>query len=324
MEKFSEDSLRNYLSSGKVPGDAMIWLNQLLFEKLGEYCDACEDDRMICVLAPMCDARILLKVRIQANATSDQIPKFCYGQYVNNVRRYIEKRTVLYAPVDNWLYNKDFIDILLPNLYLKIIQNYITKPERLHQILNKSKVPAVNFNFTAPDVEIFQKIIRKDKLIREGTFIYHLAGENLLIWFDNDLYLVDFATGITTINAKFDVIKDIGIIELIFKIYAAEVNLSNYSTAIDGNSISFEIKIPMKEIAPEKLDDNSPLLPDFIDFLQKHFYEIKIESKQKYEEYFVLSVKYNIVNHFLERKGLNSLTYDALHNVLITFKNFSK
>ena len=92
---FSEKDLVDYISTDIVPKEAMMQLNKLLFKELREYCLECEDDRMICVLSPQCPKRILLKVRIEANAGFEDLPQFCYSQAVNNIRRYLNKNTTL-------------------------------------------------------------------------------------------------------------------------------------------------------------------------------------------------------------------------------------
>ena len=145
---FSEEDLVNYFSKGEnyVPKEAMKKLNQLLFKELGEYCQICEEDRMICVLSPMCPRRILLKVRIQSGASKDDLPKFCYSQAVNNLKRYMKKLTSLYKPVDELVYNKDFIDIMFPKLYDKFVSYFNTDIDRIHQLIENSKVPAEKFD----------------------------------------------------------------------------------------------------------------------------------------------------------------------------------
>ena len=70
---FSESDLIDYVQSPSIPPEAMAQLNKLLFKELREYCDICEDDRMTCVLSPMCPKRVLLKVRIESGAKIEDI-----------------------------------------------------------------------------------------------------------------------------------------------------------------------------------------------------------------------------------------------------------
>ena len=279
---FSEDDLVNYLSREKnyVPKEAMKKLNQLLFKELGEYCQICEEDRMICVLSPMCPRRILLKVRIQSGASKDDLPKFCYSQAVNNLKRYMKKLTTLYKPVDELVYNKDFIDIMFPKLYDKFVSYFNTDIDRIHQLIENSKVPAEKFDFNLQDNQIFRKIINQNKLIREGTFIYHITENLLLIWYEDAIFISEFSdnSNLTICNAKHDVIVNLKIIQIVFQIYCAQYGIIGHSILNSPNQISLEMKVPNLEISQDLLNDESTFFSDIIIFLQEFFSEIEISQ----------------------------------------------
>ncbi|TFH30082.1 MAG: hypothetical protein E4G98_02730 [Promethearchaeota archaeon] len=311
---FSEKDLVDYISTEIVPKEAMMQLNTLLFKELREYCIACEDDRMICVLSPMCPKRILLKVRFEANAGFEDLPKFCYSQAVNNIRRYLNKNTTLYTPQDELIYNKDFIDIMFPRQYKNIIENYNKDLGKLHEILGKSKVPAVHLDFHHGDRQIFDKIFQKDKLIREGTFIYDFFGQFLLTWFDSAIFISDFKTDMTIVNAKEDIIKDLQIIDLVFHVYSAEQNIDGFTTLSSKNQISLIMKIPYDQVHVMHFQEDSSYFGDLIEILQNYFFEIEISMDS--QNFLVISLVYQNLGHFLKQNQLDSLTYDKIHQLL--------
>ncbi|QEE16887.1 hypothetical protein DSAG12_02717 [Promethearchaeum syntrophicum] len=315
---FSEEDLVNYFSKGKnyVPKEAMKKLNQLLFKELGEYCQVCEEDRMICVLSPMCPRRILLKVRIQSGANKDDLPKFCYSQAVNNLKRYMKKLTTLYKPVDELVYNKDFIDIMFPKLYDKFVSYFNTDIDRIHQLIESSKVPAEKFDINSLDNQIFRKIINQNKLIREGTFIYHITENLLLIWYEEAIFISDFSddSHLTICNAKYDVIVNLKIIQIVFQIYCAQYGIIGHSILNSPNQISLEMKVPNSEISQDLLDNNSVFFSEIIIFLQEFFSEIEIS--QDSDNFMRFSIIYQNVEHFLKRNMLKPLTYKSIESMI--------
>ena len=315
---FNEEDLVNYFSKGKyyVPEEAMKKLNQLLFKELGEYCDVCEEDRMICVLSPMCPRRILLKVRIQSGASKDDLPKFCYSQAVNNLKRYMKKLTTLYQPVDELVYNKDFIDIMFPRLYDKFVSYFNTDRDRIHQLIENSKVPAEKFEIYNFDNQIFRKIIDQNKLIRDGTFIYSISENLLLVWYEEAIFISEFSddSNLTICNAKYDVIVNLKIIEVVFQIYCAQYGIIGHSILDSSNQISLEMKIPMVKISEDLLNEESSFFSDLIQNMQEFFSEIQISHDS--DNFMRFSIVYQKIEHFLKRNKLKPLTYNSIESMI--------
>ncbi len=323
---FGEEDLINYFSRGKyyVPKEAMKKLNQLLFKELGEYCQICEEDRMICVLSPMCPRRILLKVRIQSGAIKDDLPKFCYSQAVNNLKRYMKKLTTLYRPLDELVYNKDFIDIMFPKLYDRFLSYFNKDIDKIHYLIEQSKVPAEKFDFHNLDNQIFRKIINQNKLIREGTFIYHISENLLLIWYEGAIFISDFSenSNLTICNAKHDVIINLKIIEMVFQIYCAQFGIIGHSILDSPKQIFLEMKIPLSQISQDLLNDESSFFSELIQFLQEFFSEIQIS--QDSDNFMKVSIIYQNVEHFLKRNNLRPLTYESIYSIIKKINGFKK
>ncbi|MHA1718441.1 MAG: hypothetical protein ACTSWX_04610 [Promethearchaeota archaeon] len=317
---FGEEDLIRYVSKGKdyVPKEAMKKLNQLLFKELGEYCQICEEDRMICVLSPMCPKRILLKVRIQSGATKEELPQFCYSQAVNNLKRYMRKLTTLYKPVDDIIFNKDFIDIMFPKLYDKFVTyfNLNDGSDQIHGLIEKSKVPAEKFDTEHSNKQIFRRIVKHSKLIREGTFIYNISDKLLLIWYDGAIFISNFSldSNVTICNAKNDVIINLKIIKLVFQIYCAQYDITGTTLLNSLNQISIEMKIPISQISKDVLNNESDSFSNIIQFMQNYFSEIQISQDQ--DGYLRFSVIYQNVEHFLKRNKLIPLTYKSIHTLI--------
>ncbi len=319
---FKEEDLTNYISKAIVPKEAMIKLNELLFKELNEYCGICEDDRMVCVLSPMCPKRILIKVRIQSGANLDDLPKFCYSQAVNNIKRYLNKNTTLYSPQDELIYNEDFIDIMFPRLQKKITQNYNTNLTIVHEAIENSKIPAVHLNIRNADRDIFEKIINKDKIIRDRTFIYDILNEFLIIWYEGAIFITNFNTGITIVNARNDIIDNINLIEVVFNIYCSEQNITANTTINGENHIKIVMKLPFTQIHEKKKDPQGDIFQSFIHLLQDYFFEIKLSLDS--ENNFIISLYYQNSIHFLERNHLNQLSYNSIRQIINNIDNLRK
>ena len=319
---FTEEDLVKYYSRSTIPKEAMVQLNQLLFKELREYCDICEEDRMICVLSPQCPKRILLKVRIQSGAQLEDLPKFCYSQAVNNIKRYINKNTTLYAPRDEIIYNADFIDILFPRLQKKILANYRKDLNVVHADIDKSKVPAVHIDIHHSDRDTFAKIKRKDKLIREGTFIYDIIGEFLLVWYEEAIFLSNFKTGTSIVNARKDPILDLKIIDIIFHTYFSEFDILGFTTLNSENQMTLIMNIPFSQILEENKDPEKGYFYSLIHFLQDYFFEISLSIDA--QENFVLSLQYHNTGQTYRTFKYQNLTYDIIHQIVQKFDSFRR
>ncbi|UYP43830.1 hypothetical protein NEF87_000115 [Candidatus Lokiarchaeum ossiferum] len=311
---FTEEDLVSYVSRSNIPKEAMVQLNQLLFKELQEYCDVCEDDRMICVLSPQCPKRILLKVRIQSGAVVDDLPKFCYSQAVNNIKRYLNKNTTLYSPRDELIFNEDFINIMFPRLQKKILSNYKKDLKLVHELIDKSKIPAVHLDIRHSNHDVFYKIRTKDKLIREGTFIYDIIGEFLLIWYEEAIFLSNFKTGVTIINAKKDPIEDLKIIDIVFHTYCSELNIQGFTTLNSDKQMNIILKLPFADIHEANKSPEKGFFYSLIQFLQDYFFEITLSIDP--QENFVLSLKYHNSSVTYRTFKYNNLTYEIIRQTV--------
>jgi len=321
---FTEDSLAEYIENGKATPQEMSWLKKLLFSELKVYCTNCENDRMLCVLSPACTERILLKVRLQTGGLKEDLPQFCYSQNITNLRRYLEKKTTLYEPMDVLIFNEDFLEILFPGLANKIVKMYDLKNlessiREIHKMIKKTKIPAINFEDKIVDAQLFNRIMERDKMIKEGTFIYQINNNHLLIWFEGVIFLSSFSSGLTICNAKKDLIPDLQLLDIVYHIYCAEQNISGKSKFESENEITMTIEFGLNDIDQDLSSENSPYFVELFESLQSFFYRVNVHVDEKNTLVIVLS--YQNVDSLLNRIGLSKITYDALHNII---KKFAK
>ncbi|MHA1776599.1 MAG: hypothetical protein DRO88_00650 [Promethearchaeia archaeon] len=316
---FDVKDLVDYISTDIIPPEAMIQLNKLLFKELHEYCMVCEDDRMVCVLSPQCPKRILLKVRLQAGANYEDLPKFCYSQAVNNIKRYLNKNTTLYTPQDEPIFNNDFIEIMFPKMQKKFNQYFNKEPSKLHEIISKSKIPAVNLDFRYGDRAIFDRIISKDKVIKEGTFLYDIVGPLMIIWFEGAIFISDFTTNLTIVNAKDDIIVNLRIIDIVFHTYCAEMDIEGITIVSGEHQITLIMKIPFNQVSPDYLQEDSTFFLEFFEFLQQNYFEIELAEDER--KNLTITLKYQNLNHFLKQNNLQFLTYGQIRQLLTYVNN---
>lgn len=258
---------------------------------------------------------------MHADATMEQLPKFCYEQSVNNFRRFIEKKTTLYEPTDVWLYNKDYLEIMFPKLKLEQFRQNLKDPKEIHKMIRKTNIPAINLDLHNIDYKTFKRIIDKDKLIRENTFVYDVWGSLLIVWYEGQLSICNLAENLSYCNVCYDFIENLHIVDLIFKFNCAEYNMVNQSQFLSEEEILITLKIPFPEVK-ENLERSPKLLEDLIAFLQRYFFSIHFQIDK--ENNFVMALSYQNVETLLDRIGLNFVTYEGIKTIVRKFFNLSQ
>ncbi len=149
------------------------------FELHEKKCRECQDDRLSCTVRPACKDRNFLNMLIELGVDPQDLPKFCYEQYLVQVRRHIleNKGRRMY---DRRLPIKD----LLEALRMSSIRRFTSR---------------------------FRKIWTKMVSIRRGDIIL-LAGDNLTFHFD-------FARGIVTLNPVHEEITSFNLFSLYVEMF---------------------------------------------------------------------------------------------------------
>jgi hypothetical protein len=82
-----------------------------IMELFEEKCLACQEDRLSCTVRPACKDRSFLNLLIDLGVDPQDLPSFCYSQYLDEVRRYILERKGR-RMTDRRLPIRDFLDTL--------------------------------------------------------------------------------------------------------------------------------------------------------------------------------------------------------------------
>ncbi|MFW9769390.1 MAG: hypothetical protein ACFFEM_11265, partial [Candidatus Thorarchaeota archaeon] len=137
--------------------------NQLakeLIELHEEKCTACQEDRLSCTVRPRCMNRNFLNALIEIGVSPQDLPSFCYSQYLEQIRRYILDKKGR-GMDDRRIPIRD----LLSTLSVSSIRQFSTK---------------------------FKKIWKNYSSVNENDIML-IAGDGLLFRFD-------FSRGIVTLN----------------------------------------------------------------------------------------------------------------------------
>ncbi len=131
-----------------------------LIELHEEKCRVCQDDRLGCTLRPACKNRNFLNVLIDLGVDPQDLPSFCYSQYLEQIRRFVleDKGT-----------NMD--DRHMP----------------IHGLLSALRMSSIR-QFTSR----LRKIRKKMSVVRKHDL--------LLVALDDLLFHFDFGRGIVTMN----------------------------------------------------------------------------------------------------------------------------
>ncbi len=143
-------------------------------------CTACQDDRLRCATNPACKDRNFLNTMIEIGVETEDLPIFCYGLHLEQIRRYIlERKGRIVA--NRRLPIKD----LLQTLSVSSIRHFTTK---------------------------FKKVWSNFSQAQESDLML-VAGDNLLFRFD-------FHRGIVTVNPTMDPIDSFDVFKLYCKLFS--------------------------------------------------------------------------------------------------------
>jgi len=260
-----------------------------LIQYIENLCAECQSDRMTCVLSPMCRRRFLIKIRILTGSLMEDLPKFCYAQVISNLKRFKDKKTALYTPIDELVYVEDLFDIFFPKISKDLVNFCISgKIKEAVNIITKSKIPA-NYSKSQKEKQgILRNILKLDKMIKEGSFIYDISQNYFVIWNEKNLYIANIKNGYAICNAHREIIDSIELLNLILPLYAEgkdfglkietdETEISSINMWISGK----RLKNLEKEILFQKLNEVTEKIPIFprasFTFTPKEDLEIVIE-----------------------------------------------
>ena len=175
------------------------FLYSLMIERLDDYCDECERDRMTCVLTPKCKRKNLLDIRMKLSIEREKIPKFCYGQSKANFKRYLAGKNTVYVPWDSLMYTEDLLALLFSSKEDTIKYDGELNHDLFKSLIEKNKANGLEIS---ANLTLFKEITKHQNLIRAGTFFWEWVQPYGFIEY-NDIYiLINAEDGLSTCNIK--------------------------------------------------------------------------------------------------------------------------
>ncbi len=186
------DDLATRMELLDLPAD-----NQLakeFIELYEERCRECQEDRLGCTVRPACKNRNFLNMLIEIGVEPEDLPGFCYSQYLEQIKRFILERKGR-GMIDRRLQTKDF----LSTLRVSSIKHFLSR---------------------------FKKIWKKTSVVQEDN-IKLIAGDDIIFHFD-------FARGIVIVNPRHHEVDTYQVFrmyaELLSKHYGINASVSNMAT----------------------------------------------------------------------------------------------
>ena len=71
-------------------------------------CIACQEDRLSCAVRPRCMNRNFLNALIEIGVKPQDLPSFCYSQYLEQIRRFISIRSRLQIALPSGLMSRSW------------------------------------------------------------------------------------------------------------------------------------------------------------------------------------------------------------------------
>ncbi|MHA1821938.1 MAG: hypothetical protein ACTSU2_16300 [Promethearchaeota archaeon] len=229
----------------KLKEKEKIILMGYLREYLDNLCNECVSDRMINVLNPRCRRRFIINVRILSGSTKEELPIFCYTQVLSNLKRFKNKKTTLFTPIDVIIYNEDFFELFFENIGRKIYK--LVSSHSIKEAINtieKSKIPAIYASTIYNKPGFLRNILKKDKIVKEGSFIYNISENYFIIWHENHLYVADLRRGYAFCNVQRENIESIELLKMIIPLYSEGKNFKINLEERENLKTFLQITIP--------------------------------------------------------------------------------
>jgi hypothetical protein len=256
-------------------------LYDLLIKRINKLCfEECQIDRIQCTLTPLCTRRFLLKLRIKNLLSLDDLPKFCYSVQKNIVLRDFRGKTVVYRPIDAYLYLVDFLDIFFHGDYRK---------------LNKS----ISLQKWDEALEIFDDRIKN----RNENFRYHLKGNYMIFKFDDRLHIIFVEEKYVLCNANRESIASLellgAICEFYSNVYFPEIKVK----LIKSEYVQITTILPKDVISKISQDSVVAENPSKLDHYFWNVFHEDLESILQFSK--EIHLEYDWMGNLLIKLGLN-------------------
>lgn len=196
--------------------------NQLALELIELHekkCTECQEDRLSCTVRPACKNRNFLNALIEIGVSPQDLPSFCFSQYLEQIRRFILEKKGR-EMIDRRIPIKDLLSILSASS----IRHFTTK---------------------------FKKVWKKFSSAQEGNVML-VIGDNLMFDFD-------FARNIVTLNPIHEHVDKFKVFKLYNQIFSNYYGLNSSVTDLTLNwwLLSIDVKGHTQSSAKSQLKAGS-------------------------------------------------------------------
>ncbi|MFW9846237.1 MAG: hypothetical protein ACFFD6_05795 [Candidatus Thorarchaeota archaeon] len=187
------DELATRMQLLDIPADSQLAKEFIeLYEKR---CTECQEDRLGCTVRPACKNRNFLNMLIEIGVEPEDLPSFCYSQYLDQVKRFILERKGR-GMIDRRLQTKDF----LSTLRVSSIKHFLSR---------------------------FKKVWQKTSDVQEDNIIL-VAGDDLIFHFD-------FERGIVIVNPLHHRIDNYQIFRMYVELLSEYYDISGKASDLTDN-----------------------------------------------------------------------------------------
>jgi hypothetical protein len=179
-----------------------------MIELYEERCTRCQEDRLGCTVRPACENRNFLNLLIELGVEPQDLPSFCYTQYLDQIRRYILEHK-----------GRGMQDRRLP----------------IKDLLSTLRVSSIR-HFTSR----FGKIWSNLSVVRENDTML-VAGEDLFFHFN-------FANGIVILNPTHQPIQEYEVFKLYVALLSDHYQLEAVANDLTTNWWNVVITLPGSDV----------------------------------------------------------------------------
>ncbi len=198
--------------------NADVQLVRELFELHEDKCESCQNDRLNCTVRPYCKNRNFLNMLIEIGVNPQDLPSYCYEQYLIQVRRFIKDKK-----------GRNMDDRRIP----------------LKDLLAALKMSSIRQFLT-----YFGKQWKKMVRLREGN--------TLLIAGDDMIFHVDFSRGIIGLNPWHHEFRDLDLFSLYVRLFSKyyDINAELFDATLNWWILSIDLGSASSESANKILSSD--------------------------------------------------------------------
>jgi len=218
LQKHNDD-LASRITLLDLPADSQLAKELMTLHEVK--CTDCQEDRLSCTVRPACKNRNFLNMLIELGVEPQDLPKYCYSVYLDQIRRFILDKKGRRI-IDKRLLIKDLLSTL--------------KASSIRHFNSKFKNVWKNYS-SASD--------KNHMLVAGDGFLFHF----------------DFARGIVIINPSNQPLRNFDIIRLFVEVLSDSRKIKAEARDITTNWWGLQFSVSTKKLASEKIGSIKAKIP---------------------------------------------------------------